>query len=208
MVQCRYESKLVIIMIYEEKVVSFLKNNYGYITTSDFLKLGISKPLIKKFLESNLIERVGHGLYMDTKLFKDEYYILQKKYPLAIFSYNTALQILNLTNRTPIEIDITVPRNKKVRGNYNVHRVSESYYEIGIIDAKSPLGNPIKTYNAERCICDMIRTEGEFDLELQNRVFDYYWHSKDKNVDLLLEYSKIFNIYDKVNTIAEIMIKW
>ena len=32
--------------------------------------------------------------------------------------------------------------------------------------------------------------------------------SKNKNIDLLLEYAKIFNIYDKVNTIVEIMMGW
>lgn len=195
-------------MMNEEKIKEFLKNNNGYITTSDFLSIGINKPLINKFIDEGIIERVSHGLYMDTNIFKDEYYITQKKYPLAIFSYNTALHILNLTNRTPMEIDITVPRDKKVRGNYKVHRVSENYYNVGIIDALSPLGNPVKVYNAERCICDMLRSEDEFDLELQNRVLDYYWHSKNKNIDLLLEYAKIFNIYDKVNTIVEVMMKW
>lgn len=192
----------------KEKVIEFLNNNRGYITTSEFLSLGISKPLIKKFLNEKLIEKVSYGLYMDNKLLKDEYYILQKKYPLAIFSYNTALYILNLTNRTPVRIDITVPRNKKVRGDYNIHRVSENYYNIGIIEAESPNGNPIKIYNAERCICDMLRSEGEFDLELQNRVLNYYFNSKDKNIEMLLEYAKIFNIYEKVNTIVEVMMKW
>ena len=195
-------------MMNEEKIKEFLKNNNGYITTSDFLNIGINKPLINKFIDERIIERVSHGLYMDANIFKDEYYITQKKYPLAIFSYNTALHILNLTNRTPMEIDITVPRDKKVRGNYKVHRVSENYYNVGIIDALSPLGNPVKVYNAERCICDMLRSEDEFDLELQNRVLDYYWHSKNKNIDLLLKYAKIFNIYDKVNTIVEVMMKW
>ena len=191
----------------KEKVIEFLKNNHGYITTSEFLSLGISKPLIQKFLNGGLIERVSYGLYMDSKILKDEYYILQKKYPLAIFSYNTALHILNLTNRAPMQIDITVPRDKKVRGDYNIHRVSENYYNIGIIETESLNGNPIKIYNAERCICDMLRTEGEFDLELQNRVLDYYFHSKDKNLDILLEYAKIFNIYEKVNTIVEVLEK-
>ena len=192
----------------EEKLKEFLKNNYGYITTSELLILGINKPSIQNFIYKGIIERVSHGLYMDTNIFKDEYYILQKKYPLAIFSYNTAFHILNLTNRTPNEIDITVPRDKRVRGNYNVHRVSEKYYKIGIIETVSPLGNPVKIYNAERCICDMLRSENEFDLELKNRILNYYWNSKDKNIDLLLEYAKIFNIYDKVNTIVEVMMKW
>lgn len=192
----------------EEKIKEFLKNNYGYITTSDFLNIGISKPLIQNFIDKGVIEKVSHGLYMDTNNFIDEYYILQRKYPSVVFSYNTAFYILNLTNRTPSEIDITVPRDKRVRGNYNLHRVSDNYYSIGIIEAVSPLGNPVKVYNAERCICDMLRSENEFDLELQNRILNYYWHSKEKNIDLLLEYAKIFNIYDKVNTIVEVMMKW
>lgn len=191
----------------KEKVIEFLNNNHGYITTAEFISLGISKPIIQKFLNEGLIERVSYGLYMDSKIFKDEYYILQKKYPLVIFSYNTALHILNLTNRAPMQIDITVPRDKKVRGNYNIHRVSKNYYNIGIIEALSPNSNPIKIYNAERCICDMLRIEGEFDLELQNRVLDYYFHSKDKDIDKLLEYAKIFNIYKKVNTIVEVLEK-
>lgn len=192
----------------EEKLVEFLKNNNGYILTSELLELNIYKSQIGFYINKGIIERVSHGLYMDTRLFKDEYYILQKKYPSAIFSYNTAFHILNLTNKTPSEIDITVPRDKRVRGNYNVHRVSDNYYEIGIIEVKSPFGNPIKVYNAERCICDMLRSEKEFDLELQNRILDYYFSSKDKNIELLLEYSKIFDIYEKVNTIVEVMMKW
>ncbi len=199
---------MVINMNNEEKVKEFLKNNYGYITTSDFFDIGISKPLIQKFINEGIIEKISHGLYMDSNIFEDEYYVLQKKYPSVIFSYNTALYILNLTNRTPDVIDITVPRDKRVRGTYNVHRVSQNYYGIGIIDVISPLGNPIKVYNAERCICDMLRNTDEFDLELQNRILNYYWNSKDKNINLLLEYAKIFNIYDKVNTIVEVMMRW
>lgn len=191
----------------EEKVEKFLKNNYGYITTADFIKLNISKPIIHNFISNGMIEKVSHGLYMSAKQFKDEYYILQKRYPDAIFSYNTALHILNLTNRTPSEIDITVPRNKRVRGDYNIHRVSDNFYNIGIIETMSPNNNPVKVYNAERCICDMLRLEGEFDLELQNRILDYYFNSEDKDIDKLLEYSKIFNIYEKVNIIVNLMMK-
>ena len=53
----------------------------------------------------------------------------------------------------------------------------------------------------------MLRTE-EFDLELQNRILDYYFHSNDKDIDLLLDYALKFKIYDKVNTIIELMMKW
>ena len=54
----------------------------------------------------------------------------------------------------------------------------------------------------------MLRTEGDIDLELQNRILNYYFSSKDKDIDLLFEYAKSFNIYDKVKTIVEVMMKW
>lgn len=192
----------------EEKLKEFLKNNYGYIKTSELMNLGINKPSIQKFVDKGIIERVCQGIYIDTKLFEDDYYVLQKKYPSAIFSHNTAFHILNLTNRIPSIIDITVPRDKKVRGEYNVHKVSQDYYEIGIINCITPFGNPVKVYNAERSICDMLRSDDEFDLELQNRILNYYWNSKNKDINLLLEYAKIFKIYDKVNTILEVIMKW
>lgn len=102
-----------------------------------------------------------------------------------------------------MKLDITVPRNKKVRGNYNIHRVSNKYYGIGITEVISPYGNVIKVYNAERCICDMLRNEDEFDIELKNRILNYYFNSKDKDIDKLLEYAKVFKVYDKVITLVE-----
>ena len=63
-------------------------------------------------------------------------------------------------------------------------------------------GNPIKVYNAELSICDMLRN-GDFELELQNTILRNYFGSKDKDLDKLLDYAKIFRIYDKVNTLVE-----
>lgn len=191
-----------------EIIKMILRDNNGYISTADFVKNGVRKSQIPKYVQLGLIRKVDYGLYIDNNLFEDEYFIIQKKYPSAIFSYNTAFHILNLTNRTPYEVDITLKRKQRIRGNYNVHYVSDKYYDIGIIEAISPCGNLVKVYNAERSVCDMLRTDGEFDLELQNRILDYYFRSKDKDIDKLLEYAKIFNIYDKVNTIVEVMMKW
>lgn len=192
----------------EEKIKNFLRQNNGYITTAEFIFLGIGRYLIPNFIKEGLIRKVRYGLYIDNSLLEDPYYILQKRYPHAIFSYNTAFYILNLTNRTPHKIDISISRGSRVRGNYNIHYVSKKYYDIGIIEVLSPSGNKIKIYNAERCICDMYRNSDEFDLELQNRILDYYFNSKEKNIDRLLDYAKIFNIYEKINTIVGVMMKW
>lgn len=191
-----------------ERLKAYLNSNNGYITTKELDNLGIKKYLIPKLIEDKILRKVSYGLYIDYNLMEDEYYILQKRYPKVIFSGNTAFYILNLTDRVPYNIDITIPKDKKVRGSYNTHVIANKYYNIGIITVNSPFGNPIKVYNAERSICDMLRYNKELDLEQQNRVLDAYFKSKDKNIDLLLEYAKLFKIYDKVNTILEVMMKW
>ncbi len=186
----------------EDKIKDYLDKNHGYISTSDILNLNISKPLIKKYVESGLLRKVSHGLYIDSNLLQDDEYIFQRRYPEAIFSYNTALYFLNLSNRVPRKIEITLSNKKRINCDYEVHYISDKYYDIGIIEIDSMFGNPIKVYNAERSICDMLRN-GDFELELQNAVLRNYFRSKNKDLDKLLEYAKIFKIYDKVNTLVE-----
>lgn len=190
-----------------DKIKELLNEKNGYVTTSDLIQCGVNKSSIPVYIKSGLIRKVSHGIYIDNYLMEDEYFILQKRYPEAILSYNTALYILDITNRVPYQIEVTIKRNQRIRGEFEVHYCTERYYNIGISEAISPFGNPIKIYNAERCICDILREE-EFDLELRNRIIDYYWNSKERNIDLLLEYAKIFHIYEKVNTIVEVMMKW
>ena len=191
----------------EEKLKTFLEQNNGYITTSEFISLGLGRHLIQKFLDNGLIKKVDHGIYMDYSLQEDTYYIFQKKNPYVVFSFDTAFYILNLTDKIPNELDITIPSGKSIKGKYNVHNVAPNFYDIGIMTVKSPLGNPIRVYDAERCICDMIKVKNELDQELQNRLIDYYFHNKEKNFDRLLEYAKIFGIDKKVNNIVELMMK-
>ena len=195
-------------MNYKDKIIQFLKENHGYICTADFKKLGIDKHLIPDYISDGIIRKVSHGIYIDNNLFEDPYYILQKRYSHIVFSYNTAFYILNLTNRTPHEIDVTVPQGKQVKEDCNVHYVSEKYYNIGIIVTDSPAGNPIKVYNAERSICDMLKNEDEFELELRNRILNYYFESKNSDYNKLLEYAELLGVYDKVIRIVEVMMKW
>lgn len=193
-------------MTNEDKIKQFLDTNHGYIYTSDFLKLNISKPLIKKYVDTGLIKKVSHGLYMDSSLLVDDEYAFQRRYPDAIYSYKTALSILGLIKETQKEVEITVNSKKRVLSNYKVHYVADKYYDIGILEINNMFNNPIKIYNAERCICDMLKSD-DFDLELQNSILHDYFNSSDKDIDKLLEYSKIFNIYGKVMTLVDYAVR-
>lgn len=190
----------------EYKLIDFLNQNNGYIKTKDFEKLGISRPSIQSYIDKKIIRKVTRGLYIDNSLIEDEFYILQQKFSNIVFSYNTACYLLNLSDRAPYKIDVTTLNHNNIRKDLQIHYVAKDKFNIGITEIKSPYGNPIKIYNAERCICDLLKNKNEVDIELYNKIINNYFRNKDKNLSTLEEYAKIFNIQEKFENIMEVLI--
>lgn len=188
------------------KLKNFLKNNHGYIQTKEFEKIGIPKILIPKIIEQGILKKVNYGIYMDNNLIEDELFILQKRFKNIVYSYNTACYLLNLSDRVPYKIDVTTLNHNNINENLNIHYVTEDKFNIGIIEIESPCSNPIKIYNAERCICDILKNPNSVDLEVYNKIINNYFGQKNKNLDVLEEYSKIFNVYEKFENIMEVLI--
>ena len=192
----------------KNKLKDFLKYNHGYIQTKDFKDIGISKTVIPRLIEEKILRKVAYGIYIDDNLIEDELYILQKRFSKIIFSYNTACYLLNLSDRAPYKIDVTTLTHNNINYDLNIHYVSKDKFDIGVIEIESPYKNPIKIYNAERCICDIIRNKNEIDIELYNKIINNYFKSFDRNLAKLEEYTKIFNVHEKFENIMEVLIEW
>lgn len=190
----------------ENKLKEFLNQNYGYIKTRDFEKLGISRPSIQGYIDKKIIRKVSRGLYIDNSLIEDEFYILQQKFSNIIFSYNTACYLLNLSDRAPYRIDVTTLNHNNISEDLDIHYVSKDKFNIGIIEIESPYSNPIRIYNAERCVCDILKSPDSVELEVYNKIINNYFKQKNKDLSTLEEYSKIFNVYEKFEHIMEVLI--
>ncbi len=166
----------------------------GYLTTKIFLENNISKFKIKQYLNDKLIEKVAHGIYIDSSIILDEYYLLQLKYNYIIFSYNTAFFIHNIANRIPEVPDVTTIRGLRINEELIVHYCVKDKYEIGIEFKETPFGNKVYVYNLERCICDILKCEKSMELEQRNKVIENYFKCRERNIDRLYEYSKLFNV--------------
>ena len=189
-----------------EKLKNFFKKNHGYITTKEIENIGISKTLIPKLIKQKVLRKVAYGIYIDNNLIEDEFYILQKRFSNIVFSYNTACYLLNLSDRSPYKIDITTINHNNINEDLNIHYISKDKFDIGIIEIESPYTNPIKIYNAERCICDLLKNPNAVDLEVYNKIVNNYFKQKNKNLTTLEKYSKIFNVHKKFEYIMEVLI--
>ena len=191
------------------KILKIMKKNNEIITPSQLEKKGISRVYLSRMEREGIIEKIDRGIYV-TKDFKyDEYYLFQLKYPKAVFSYNTALYFYEMTERTPIKMDVTVYREynpHRFKDFVNVNKISKELYNLGVTEKKSPQGMKVKTYNLERTVCDIIKNKDSIDIEIRNKAIKKAIKSKEFNASKMFEYAKKMNIYDKVKNYMEAII--
>jgi hypothetical protein len=135
---------------------------------------------------------------------------LQARYKGAIFSHETALFLLGLTDRTPLLYSVTV------QSGYNasplkatgakVYFVNRTLYLIGLITMKSPYGNDIRTFNLERTICDVLRSRNQMDIQFVNEALKKYVVLQNRNIDRLYDYAKQFRIQKIVREFIEVLL--
>lgn len=191
------------------KILKIMKKNNEIITPAQLEEKGISRVYLSNMEKEGIIERIERGIYV-TKEFKyDEYYLFQLKYPKAIFSYNTALYFYEMTERTPIKMDVTVYREynpHRFKDFVNVYKVNKKFLNLGVVEKKSPQGMKVKTYNLERTVCDIIKDKDCIDIEIRNKAIKNAIKSKEFNASKMFEYAKKMNIYDKVKNYMEAII--
>ena len=190
-----------------EKMVQSVPN--GIITAAQLTKAGLHRGYLHNFVESGELYRFGRGLYVWSDVWEDDFYLLQRKYGRGIYSHDTALYLRGYSDRTPAKYTMTFPKGYNAsslkRENLIVKRVVPENYELGRIEMKSPSGNPIRVYNLERTLCDILRGSGS-DIQIVGEAMKRYAASKDKNIHRLMQYADQLRVKPKVLRYMEVLL--
>lgn len=192
------------------KLAEIADENNGIIKTSMVEEKGISRVVLTKYVNQGKIIKIKKGLYLLSNDFVDEYYLIQVQCSKAIFSHRSSAYLLGLSDRTPHNLDLTVPqgtnvsRFKKSFHDVTFHYVQNDLHKLGLIKIKSPQGADILCYDAERCVCDLIRNKDKTDIQVYSQVIRTYF---DSNVDKrkVLNYSKLLKVENEVRLYMEIL---
>ena len=189
-----------------DNIKNIMSKNNGILLTQDITKNNIHRQYIKILEKEGVIEKVARGIYVEKGKNVSEYYILMQKYKKCVFSHNTALYFYDLTDRTPINLDLTFPSNFTIHDDtIKIHYIKEELFELGKIDYKLEDGTIIKIYDLERTICDILRDRNKIDPQIFNDTLKNYIKRKDKNLVRLYEYAKKFNIDMILRTYMEVL---
>lgn len=193
-----------------EKILQLTQENNGYITTKEIVDNGLSKMALIRLCDNGLLKRVSTGYYSLPNMINDDYYKIIYKSKNAVFSYNTSLFLHELSDRTPLYFDVTVPRgyggplqNIDV---VSLHYVDKNILNLGMEIIKSPFGMDIKCYDVERTICDIIKNKNNMDKEIYTKALKWYAEKKDKDMLKLSKYSKKLNIEKEVAEIMQLIL--
>jgi predicted transcriptional regulator of viral defense system len=152
-----------------------LESNQGFLKTSDAVRIGVSRSYLGEFVKEHGLERVAHGLYMSQDAWDDGMYVIQVRYPEAVFSHETALYLLNLAEREPLKYTLTLKTGTNTAGlstqGIKAYKIKAELFDEGVTETKSPSGHTLRVYNAERTICDLFRSRRNIEIQdLQSAV--------------------------------------
>lgn len=190
-----------------EIIESIMKNNNGYITSRELDNYGIHRMYLNTMWKKGIVEKVANGIYIDSTKIEDNYYVFSLSMPNTIYSHMTALYFHGLSIKAPNDrYDITVRQsyNSEHLKNHNVFYVSDDMYELGLTEVETPMGNKVRVYDIERCICDIIRSKNRMDLEHVKYSIKEYIKSKDKDLIKLSRYAEKMGIKNEVMNYMEV----
>ena len=197
-------------MAASESLLALAGENGGILTTAAAKAAGYHGGSLKYLVKRGRLCRAARGGYTLPEAWDDEFVNLQSRYKRGIFSLDTALFLCNLTDRTPHHFHMTFPQG------YNLTRpkadgvhcnvASASIYPIGIVELKTPSGILVRSYGAERTLCDILRPRNHTDIQIVTTAFKQYAKQSEKNIPLLSAYAECLHVQEKVRSYLEVLL--
>lgn len=192
------------------KLRTILRQQNGLLFTEDLAKQGIQRTYLSILEKKGEIQRISRGTYLGADQIADEMFSLQARFKSAIFSHETALYLLGLTDRTPLRYTITVPSGYNAtaikKSGVKVYFVARKLFNLSETSSKSPHGNTVRTFALERTICDLLRNRNTIDIQILNQALKRFVAKKEKNINLLYDLAGRFGIQKIVRSYIEILL--
>jgi predicted transcriptional regulator of viral defense system len=188
----------------------FLKNAGDIVTSKQVTDAGFHRSVLSELVNENVLVKVSRGVYMKPTAWDDEMYLLQYRYRKGIFSYDTALYLHSMSDRTPAHFIMTFPWGYNALSlkseNVTVKRSIKNLYELGIMELPSPAGNTIKVYDVERTLCDIVRGDNACDISIVNQAMKRYVSSMGKDIQKLMGYADKLRVKPKILNYMEVLL--
>lgn len=194
----------------QDKLDQLIQKQHGTVLSSDLDLYEIPRVYLQMMVAEGKLERVDRGVYVSIDAIEDEMFSMQTKYPKLVFSHETALYLHGLTDRTPFMYSASVPSGYKVvesvAERFKIYYIKKDLHELGVETVQSSHGNPVKTYNIERTICDLIRSRNRIDGQILNEALKRFVKLKSADLSILMDYARKLKIDTVLKHYLEVLL--
>ncbi len=188
-----------------QETIANIFAKYNFVMTTAQLKTeGIYYANIVSLLDNGVIEKVKRGYYHYLQNDSgSEILIINKLFPDVVLCMETALFYCGYTDRNPTEWSFAIDKmvsKGRTEIDYpfiTAYRVEPSLLILGktegIID-----GEPVRIYDIDRTICDVLRNMNKMDKEIFNKAIQRYVNDEKKNIPNLMKYAKKLRVQKRV----------
>lgn len=179
----------------------------GIMRTRDLKEEGFYYKRIQRLVEDGEIKQVRRGYY---QYFKEGTYsdipTITTLFPDGVICMESALDYYGYIDRTPVAWHLAVD-NKSTRTRFYIeypivkpHFIQSNRYQVGIEEVEID-GKPVKIYDKERTICDLLHHRNKVDGEVFNLAIQRYIQDPKKLEARLLRYAKLLHVEKKVHEV-------
>lgn len=193
----------------QENILNILKKHNGVLKTSELKSYNISLKKVQRMAYSGQLERIANGLYLHPDFLEDEYYVTSYRVPKGIFSYDSALYLHRLSDENPVSFTLTIPSGwnssliKEER--YKFYYLKEELWLLGQEFVKTPYGNVVPVYSAERTLAEMIAKIERFDRDLILSSLKEGLRSNRLDILKLLNFGEVFKKREMIRAYLEVI---
>ena len=175
-----------------------LIRNKGVLRTAEATAEGYSRVALGDYVSKRGLMRVARGVYLAPDAWEDGLLLFQMRFPKSVFSDETAQYLLGLAEREPMRYTVSVPANHNTSGirkaGADVCRVKAEWFPLGIEMIETPAGSQVRTYNAERTICDLLRHRNRVDGQDVQSALRAYARRRGKDIPQLMRFADALGV--------------
>ncbi len=190
----------------KEEIIDIANENNGYLYSKIIKEYGIQTALIGRLANEGLLTKVARGIYITERGVEDELFINSINHSRIVYSGETALFLNDLSNKqSPIK-ECTIPYGTCTPSipGYQIKCSRRNTFNLGIEEINTPFGNPVKSYDKERCICDLFIRPTYYDYEDRVYAINEY-KNRYLNFEKLYKYARELGVYEKVSNVFEVI---
>ncbi|MCQ2352217.1 MAG: type IV toxin-antitoxin system AbiEi family antitoxin domain-containing protein [Victivallaceae bacterium] len=193
-----------------QKLIDLATANAGCVSATQAKDAGIASGIIHYALKTGKIKRIARGLYALPDTCGDDFFAAQNQFKRGIFCGICALYLWQLTDRTPLTMEMTFPAGYNVgaaiQSGIKTHSAIPPLYQAGISQCTTPGGLPVRVYSPERTLCDLLRIQMHYDQEIVSSAFKMYAVRPGKDLSALAKFGKLLSVEAKLRNYMEVLL--